>query len=739
MFVRLITVGCDSTDKSLKPNQPPDVWVASGPPEGGTTSYIVHFYWNGWDKDGDVRYFEFAITDNDGGAFDPADTTGRDKWHKTFAYDSTFTFSADELDSTSTELPAEFTRSHTFFVRAVDNKKLASPNPAYRSFTARTLSPTVDVTFPPTYFSQLPPVTTLRWTATDYIDNIDTKQDPDSVRRILVNAADFNDDTDTALAYIRENPDAPEWSAWIDYKAPGDEGTSWSPPPLAPGMYVFAVQALDEAGAVTPVFDGEKNVRIIQITDEGTGPLITLCNDFMPCFKTSILNTPVSMVDWPAGLDISLAISLESRFPEETMYYRFGWDITDFGDDFQWTIDWTPYIGGFVVPPERTWYLDAHTFYFEARNEGGFVSRLGIRFNIFQFTMERDLLLVDDYYEDPSTCGLAATYGAVPCDDEHDAFWEDVLQDVQGFDPAVDVVEVNRSSYLAIDRLAQYKTVIWDVKGGYNLLETNLPLLYEWIQFTPDLPGQAAGGQIHTNLLALYLAIGGHVLICGEQPMTMAINRQYEPDARYPFIFQYELGGDQDGDYGDQIDDPVGDQSFPYREVCLDVLDIAYSNPNRLRQPGANENGCGVTGIRTVDPQGDGLRECIAIDASFPPLPLRSEVSAPGKYYAPDARGLNSELYNPPYFVCGQLDLGPRDCFEAIYGNGCINVSSAIYDAPVAAWTWAYADVFPKVSSGVAVAARSAVWGFEPFYFEPAAVRQALGVILFDEWQLPSN
>jgi hypothetical protein len=56
---------------------------------------------------------------------------------------------------------------------------------------------------------------------------------------------------------------------------------------------------------------------------------------------------------------------------------------------------------------------------------------------------------------------------------------------------------------------------------------------------------------------------------------------------------------------------------------------------------------------------------------------------------------------------------------------------------PVAAWSSRYANVVPDVAAGVAVAARSAVWGFAPYYFEPAAVRQALEVILFDEWQLP--
>jgi hypothetical protein len=215
--------------------------------------------------------------------------------------------------------------------------------------------------------------------------------------------------------------------------------------------------------------------------------------------------------------------------------------------------------------------------------------------------------------------------------------------------------------------------------------------------------------------------------------MTVVLNRQLTPTARYPFIFKYELEGDQDGSYEDQMDDPVGSHSFACREMCLDVLDIAYTSFGWLRDP--DENGCGVDHIRTVDPLGEGLRECMPVDANFPLLTLRPEVSLPGQAYAEDRMGLNSELYNPPYFVCGSLPYWPEECFEPIYGHGCLNINSVIYLAPVAAWSSRYADIVPETSGGVA--ARSAVWGFAPFYFEPAAVRQALEVILFDEWRLP--
>jgi hypothetical protein len=284
--------------------------------------------------------------------------------------------------------------------------------------------------------------------------------------------------------------------------------------------------------------------------------------------------------------------------------------------------------------------------------------------------------------------------------------------------------------------MVQYKTIIWDTYGGYNCALTRLPLLYDLAKFRSQNPRLAGSvqGRIQPNLLALFLAAGGHLLICGEQPMTMTINRGYFVGVTFPFIFRYELEGDQDGDYIDQAEDPVGEESFPYRHYCVNVLDIAYTSYDVLRD--SRRQGCGVNKHRDVRPAEEGLRECIPFDPAFPPLTLREEVGAPGKHFAPISQGLNSELYNPPYFsFCDWAELtGSRTCFEPIYGHGCIDTLASIYNAPVAVWTSAFAAVKPQVPGGIA--ARSAVWGFEPFFLDTTAVRQALEVILFEEWKL---
>jgi hypothetical protein len=102
--------------------------------------------------------------------------------------------------------------------------------------------------------------------------------------------------------------------------------------------------------------------------------------------------------------------------------------------------------------------------------------------------------------------------------------------------------------------------------------------------------------------------------------------------------------------------------------------------------------------------------------------------------------GLVVDIYNPEYFAtmtaCGGVTetIPYRECFQPIYGNGCNNTSSLIYNAPVAFWTSQFEDRIADVPG--AVGARSVVWGFHPVYFDPDQAKEAIGVIVHDEWEL---
>jgi len=736
-----------------KENQPPQVWLSSAPPEGSVSDYTLHLFWGGWDPDGEVAYFEYSITNNDAGVFDPADTTGADKWRKVHCNDSTFVFSADVLaDSSQTDpenlKPVDFIRTHTFFIRAVDERGLASVRPAYRSFTSRTLSPIVDIVIPRAVGfdpASVPPIMTFRWIGHDYVSNEREVQDPDSVRWIILGTRVFGRSWTATMDYIRKNPNAPEWSTWHYYRAPGDSGKSWTTWPLDFGTYVFGVQVKDEAGAVCPVFDEARNLRRVVVTPRKTGPLLMVYNRYIGTTVTTSPNAPVTIIDLPGNVPMSFRFGVDaSSYGGVASGYRYGWDIQDFNDESQWEIQNTPFVT-FVngVPtassPPRNWQFDSHTFYVEVIDNSGYTSRAGVTVNIVPFTFGRSVLLVDDY-DEAENAGFIPTNGGAPSDEEHDAFWEEMLSDVRGFDPTMDIIEVEDE--FPVQAVADYKSVIWDVYAGYSLKAgiSALPGLVRFIPSDPALGGQVSG-KVQLNVLALYMAAGGHVLLCGEQPMTSVFNPNVGGQI-FPLIFRYELTGDHKSPYEDSDvgEKGVGDNSFAYYECCLNVLDISVlSNPMLIRN--SKVHTCPVKTVRNHNGMTDGLRSALPLDESsgFPLLELRPEVAEPGKTFAPDRRGLVNDVYNPPYFelICGRFTetTPPRWCFQPIYGHGCLDESSVIYDAPIAFWTLTFADRTPDTGGGPA--AKSAVWGFEPVFFKPEQVKQALDLILFDEWKLP--
>ena len=324
--------------------------------------------------------------------------------------------------------------------------------------------------------------------------------------------------------------------------------------------------------------------------------------------------------------------------------------------------------------------------------------------------------------------GLKCARPATRNDMEHDAFWTDMLGDLLGFLPDVDVFPARGPIRpLPITVIARYKTVVWNTRGA--------PIF----QTDAVMNGMTMFGSDQINVLSLFMRAGGKVLICGNNAMSNTINRNLFPGRRiigkgpaYPFIFRYESAGSQ----GPSSLDPVGEETFAYDDFCLNVLDVPYG-------VGARRTfiGCRVSDFRRFDGKNEGLRAAVPADStsSFPRLELRPEVAGPGKFFNEGQLGLNTDVYNPVYFesVCGaQAELSPRrSCFRPIYKLECLDESSGIFGATVAYWTTRFANI----ANPDGLAARSAVWGFEPVYFNPAQVQQALDVILFDEWQLPKR
>lgn len=755
--------GCTTDELTGEPkeNQAPTVWLSAAPPEGTVTSYTIRLWWGGWDPDGEIAYYEYVVTDNEGGVFDPADTTSTPddyKWKRVYGNDSLFTFTADVVadstDFTDNRLePEEFRRSHTFFIRAVDERGMRSERPVYRSFTSRTLSPVVDVIIPRATGvepAQVPPVTTFKWVATDFVSNELEVQEPESIRTILVNTKFHGGRTQQTLDYIRKNPNAPEWTSWRNYQTAGDTGKVWTTPPLSiPDSYVFAIQAKDEAGAVNPVFDLARNVRFILVGSRSTGPILTVRNQFLGAIVTSSPNTPLSILDIPAGVEMEFEWEADaSSYGGIVSGYRYGWDILDLNDPEQWAISYTPFIGRVAKSPIRTFFFGSHTFHIEVIDNSGFTSRVGVRVNVVPFTMGRNILFVDDWVENnDSGWDRTVPPGILPSDGEHDAFWESILSNVEGFSADIDMSHIEPGNQqVPIEVLADYRSVVWSSAGTHT--SESPAFLNDVIRFI-DPTRPSPGGKQTPNLAALFMAAGGHLLIAGDRVMTMVVNRtSFGINAPvFPMIFRYELAGDQDGSYTTDGNDVgvrgVGDASFGYNECCVNVLDVAVNTtPLTKRRPPAQQpggQGCAVDHLRSFTSDKDGLRVAMPADSDFPKLELRPETAAPGRFY--HTNGINTDLYNPPYFHnearCAALaETDPsraRTCFEPIYTLACNDTNSVAFGSPIAFWTKVFENRIPDVGGKPA---RSAVFGFHPVYFKPDQVKAAIDVILFDEWGL---
>src|SRR5437762_2149922 len=98
--------GCSNSVKPPPTPQAqfPETELTFAPLQGDTTLFRVHFYWNGFDKDGEVIRFRYAID---------ADTALPDTvWHTTTAKDTILKFLVD---------PVHEIETHTFEIASEDN------------------------------------------------------------------------------------------------------------------------------------------------------------------------------------------------------------------------------------------------------------------------------------------------------------------------------------------------------------------------------------------------------------------------------------------------------------------------------------------------------------------------------------------------------------------------------------------------------------------------------------------
>lgn len=508
------------------------------------------------------------------------------------------------------------------------------------------------------------------------------------------------------------------WSAWIPYNAPDNAGRSATigdDEALAMGRHhIFAVQARGMGTSITESFEIRKNVREFIVIDV-EGPILMVSELYLGFYR--FVGRDMTPVQHELPPDLPLNIRWRgdaSDYGGEIATYRYGWDVRDLGNPDDWEVPPNPYT---TEAPTRKWYTGVHTLYIEAVDNLGKITLAQIMIEVIPFSMERNLLWVDDFYAREPQSPLYEQ----PSESNHDAFWIANCSRSEGFYAERDIYDVywdHNGSPPDMQDIGKYKNIVWTYSSSQDAWR-------QVIEFTPE--SLFAPGTRQVNHLSIFLGIGGHLWTLGRSERGAGLAAVFRPYMLplLPATIAEDIVLDPT--------DASGEQCMPYRDYCVTMLDKVW---------GQFKSGDDMPGgvIRTWDR--DALHFAYRDDADpitmgYPDLPERldlwEEVTKSGRYFDPQQRGfLYVEVYDPEYYMDFTYKTS-QECFHPMYRTRSRSALSAIDHMTVAIWITKYDDIIPVVESGIGVAARSVHFGFPLWFFDREAVN-AIVDIVFEEW-----
>ncbi len=508
-------VAC-STDTNLGgvkiPNARPDTRIAGQPPTLLEAGFAVEFHWTGSDPDGKIKGYEWKISDNGVDGISPRDTLTIDPltgavlhpWRFTTTNDSTFFVLADQVNFPGDPVadPRSF-RSHSLFIRAIDDKGAKDPSPAYISFTSTTLVPTCSVVFKGLNAglktSMVAPLTVnVGWEGID----------PDSDLRVPTKVRFLWKPTtiesryayDHGDASVRPSFDDPGWSPWLPYKPlPSDRKIAF--PKQTDGLhYFFAIQVQDTAGAVSVDLGYQQQVGNFVINGLFWKPEVTL---------TEPLNASDEIA---AGQPINFSWKADaSAYEGKIVSYRHGWDLADVED---------PADPGWAVPPglspqnlkdtERVFQEGFHTFFLRVIDDSNTIVTVTRKISVIPYiaaAFQRELLVLDQTVDDH--VNNWRDQGGHPRNgqDYRNAYWR-FLDDIQG---GVSGIEWNKDWKNHTDDISYSDVVNYKAVLCYARFSDAQRM---FLQFRPT-----RGPTDKFVWLAPYQRRGGNLFLVGERSM----------------------------------------------------------------------------------------------------------------------------------------------------------------------------------------------------------------------------
>jgi hypothetical protein len=502
LLIGAVGAGCDGEGGSLLPNQAPNTQVSAGPPEALDTGFAVELFWFGWDQDGFVDHYEISWE-------------SPDNWEgPIYTNDSLFTLSAAEvccvepLPGTGSPQDSVYEEYHTFYVRAVDNEGTVDPYPAVRSFNSKTVAPYTEISYGPGQNASWPQRLDFQWEGNDDDGVVEY------YRYALLLFSYY------AMDGGVENPSMGQVLAWVDtltfFPDPAGgytENLVWQETEVDTvtftdvpvGQYLFAVRAVDNAGAVEKVLTSPANGRIFNISEFVSGPNLSLTSNSAGSWRSGNQTTSREIF----GAEGVRFRWLGTQRPNTLPVAGYTYSVED-------SLDWEPYsITRTSFPetapgePEVFWYPDegVHSFWVRAVDRGGATTTLEARFEVFDGprfvpSAERFVLIVLDTV--PLQTGEADAAWPWFYPDMERAWIESMFTGVN-----YRVWETEGSEPPSVSLMNNASSTFW-FHGGDIFSGDDQTVLSRYFL---DLP----------NVLSSYLGSGGNLFICGHTPTQAMI------------------------------------------------------------------------------------------------------------------------------------------------------------------------------------------------------------------------
>lgn len=550
----IMILGCGTDSPPRLPNRHPVVVIKGGPLNNSVASYNARISWSGWDEDGQVTHYEYAIDPPadfsnweiaDPERFPdiriavlPGPATGQDtlvvskivddrvasfRWVQTHEFSRVFAFKTPDPDSEyvngSIEPAERYSGAHTVYVRCQDNELAYSDsNPAtrgdtleadYVGYTATTQTPSSEILQPriKQEVLNLAPTLLVTWSGVDADSPNPNKAPKGFVYKLLrldtLEPPVYVINANPSLLYSREGP-------WIFQS--GDSLTLKLQLAVL-GQYIFGVRAVDEAGAIEPKLDLGRNAFRFQALPTSSKPFLVIREPSIGSIRFYGLGPPKE-VEVPAKRNLDFTWIATSEDYGEVREFSWGLDIPDLsveGPESGWSA-WGPIPG----PLDPIYFQNAgtHVLYVRAQDIAGNLTLAQLILHVIPFTFEREVLLVDDTLDN-----------SYPRDGEHDAFWQEMVSYYVAHSNVgaeqfftMDVASEVPSPPL-LSELARYKAVIWENLGsGYNANSA----LIQATALSPRLSAYlGAGGK---------LWLGGRMTVAATTPAASG----HEADLEYP-------------------------------------------------------------------------------------------------------------------------------------------------------------------------------------------------------------